>query len=183
MSIPAGTQFATVTRTWQPNDRVTLRFPMAVKVKLGRETPYPQVSYFQSSRRIARKTDISSPYASVYLGPLLFSLAIPDEGPNQAAANAHFNYALDITAGNARSKVKIVRRTMPARWIWGLDAPVQLVADFKAFDWRPTELEPLPERPVEEGKKVKVALVPYGCAKFRVSMFPVTKTAEEASPQ
>ena len=179
--VPPGTSFATVTRTWQPNDRVTLWFPMAVKVKLGRETPYPQISYFQSSRRIARKTDISNPYASVYLGPLLFSLAIPDEGPNQAASNAHFNYALDMTPVGARNKVKILRRQMPARWVWGLDAPVQLVADFKAFDWRPTELEPLPEHPVEGGKKVKVALVPYGCTKFRVSMFPVTKTVAETS--
>ena len=35
--------------------------------------------------------------------------------------------------------------------------------------------EPLPSAPIPAGAAEKIALVPYGCAKFRVSMFPVTE--------
>ncbi len=177
ISVPSGASFAKVARVWRANDRVTLRFPMAAVVKLGNETPYPQVPYFRNGRRIARETGISNPYASVYFGPLLFALAIPDEGPNHPAGNPEFRYALDVAPDNVRGQVKIVRRPMPARWTWSLDAPVRLVTDAREFDWRPTELQPLPERPIESGRRTRITLVPYGCTKFRVSMFPVTKAA------
>ena len=48
---------------------------------------------------------------------------------------------------------KVVRSQMPAVWDWPLDAPIKLVAKDSAG------------RPLE--------LVPYGCTKLRVSMFPV----------
>ena len=48
---------------------------------------------------------------------------------------------------------QVVRTTMPAVWDWPLDAPVKLVAKDAA------------------GKPLE--LVPYGCTKLRVSMFPV----------
>ena len=48
---------------------------------------------------------------------------------------------------------QVIRTAMPAVWDWPLDAPVKLVAKDAA------------------GKPL--ALVPYGCTKLRVSMFPV----------
>ena len=48
---------------------------------------------------------------------------------------------------------QVVRKAMPAVWDWPLDAPVKVVAKDSAG------------RPLE--------LVPYGCTKLRVSMFPV----------
>ena len=179
---PAGEPFVKVVRNWRPGDKVTLRFPMAVNMITGKETPYPQVPYFRSGRKIARETNVSSPYGIVYFGPLLFSLPIRDEDPNREAPNAQFNYALDITPEGARhGKVKVVRHAMPQEWTWALDAPVQLVVDARKFDWHPTELQPLPDHPVTGGTRAKIVLVPYGCTKFRVSMFPVTEAVGGAA--
>jgi hypothetical protein len=50
---------------------------------------------------------------------------------------------------------------------------VELVIQVREFDWMPTELQPLPGQPVAAGKAAEVKLVPYGCTKFRVSMFPI----------
>jgi len=178
---PGGTQggFVKVARQWRADDRVTLRFPMSAKVEQGRETPYPQIPYFASSdnRRIAHETGIDSPYACVHYGPLLFSLPIPDESPNAVKEDARFQYALDVSPAKAATEIAVVRRAMPGKWMWPLDAPLQLAVKAREFDWRPTELLPLPKEPVKGGRPVQVLLVPYGCTKFRVSMFPVTEAA------
>ena len=60
---------------------------------------------------------------------------------------------------------------MPCRskWTWSLEAPLQLAVKAREFDWRPTELLPLPKEPVKGGRSVQVLLVPYGCTKFRVT--------------
>lgn len=42
--------------------------------------------------------------------------------------------------------------------------------------WQPTELQPLPATSVRGGKAARTTLVPYGCTKFRVSLFPVAET-------
>jgi hypothetical protein len=41
-------------------------------------------------------------------------------------------------------------------------------------DWKPTALQPLPKQLITDGRPTNVKLVPYGCTKFRVSMFPVS---------
>jgi hypothetical protein len=172
---PTAGSFLRISRTWSAGDKVTLRFPMSVEVRRGRETPYPQVPYFQQSRHIARETAIDSPWASIFYGPLLFSLPIPDETPDREAPNARFGYALDVSPKQAGRDVEVVRRAMPAHWEWQLDSPLQLSVKAREFNWRPTELRPLPKEPVRGGARAKVTLVPYGCTKFRVSMFPVTE--------
>jgi len=169
--------FVKVARQWRPGDKVVLRFPMSAKIVEGRETPYPQIDYFSKGRRLARETAVSNPYASVYYGPLLFALPIADEDPNRQAPNAVFNYALDLAPEKAAGAVTIARHAMPAKWNWSLDGPIRLTVPARQFDWRPTELQPLPKEPVREGREATIVLVPYGCTKFRVSMFPVTEKA------
>jgi hypothetical protein len=66
---------------------------------------------------------------------------------------------------------------MPARWDWPLDAPVVVKAPVQAIDWNPTDAQALPDKPVSGTASETVRLVPYGCTKFRISMFPVTKAA------
>ena len=167
--------FVKMGRLWKDGDKVSLRFPMSANVVRGRETPYPRIPYFEKGRSIARETGIDTPYASVYYGPLLFSLPIPDENPNKETASTKYNYALDITPGLTKSKaISVVHRPMPAKWTWSIDAPVELKVDAREFNWQPTELQPLPKDVVAGGTPAKVVLVPYGCTKFRVSMFPVT---------
>jgi hypothetical protein len=174
----AADSFIKVDRKWRANDKVVLRFPMSVKVLKGRETPYPQIPYFQRGRKIARQTDIDSPYASVYYGPLLFALPIQDQNPNQEAPNADDGYALDVTSEKVGSGgIAVVRPPMPGKWTWSLSAPVQLAVKARKFDWQPTDLQPLPKEVINGGRPAKVLLVPYGCTKFRVSMFPVTQAS------
>jgi len=171
--------FIKVARQWRANDQVVLRFPMSAKVEQGRETPYPQIPYYTrpAGRRLGRETGINSPYACVYYGPLLFSLPIPDESANEEKADARYQYALDVSPAKAGTEIAVVRHAMPGRWTWSLESPLQLAVKAREFDWRPTELLPLPKEPIKGGRSAQVLLVPYGCTKFRVTMFPVSEAA------
>jgi hypothetical protein len=171
--------FAKLARTWRPGDEVVLHFPMTARVEQGRETPYPDIPYFKTpgSRSIARETAINNPYAAVHYGPLLFSLPIPDESPNKEKAGARYQYALDVSPEKAEAEIAVARRSMPSPWTWPLDSPLELTVGAQEFEGQPTELQPLPQETVKGGKKAQVRLVPYGCTKFRVSMFPVTQAS------
>ena len=68
---------------------------MPVRVVRGRENPYPQHEYFK--RVGSQQTEVNSPFASVYAGPLLFALPIPDKDANTVAdEGADWRYALDF---------------------------------------------------------------------------------------
>jgi len=71
--------------------------------------------------------------------------------------------------------VLVVRQPLPTHWSWELDAPVKLQLPAREFEWQPSELQPLPAAPIEDGTPATITLIPYGCTKFRVSMFPVAK--------
>lgn len=166
--------FVKIARTWKQGDLVELQFPMEPRVVRGYETEFPSVNrdYFKfmpaavfQPRRL--------PYASVLCGPLLFSLPIADVDPNTPAADARWQYALDTDAAQRKTGLTVERKPMPAHWNWPLDAPVALKAPVRAIDWKPTDAQALPAEPVT-GMAETVRLVPYGCTKFRISMFPVT---------
>ncbi|MDB6094870.1 MAG: hypothetical protein JWM32_2432 [Verrucomicrobia bacterium] len=168
--------FIKISRRWKSGDHVRLRLPMAPKVMVARETPFPVIKYFRASdsRKLAQDEHINNPYASVSFGPLLFALPIPDENPNQVTPGARWKFALEGKAAQSANSIEVVRSPMPAHWSWELDAPVRLHVPAVAFDWQPTDLQPLPATSVTGGQETKIELVPYGCTKFRVSMFPVT---------
>jgi len=71
----------------------------------------------------------------------------------------------------------VLRSRMPSKWNWPLEAPIVLTVPARSFDWRPTDAQALPNAPVEGDKPATIKLIPYGCTKFRVSMFPVTPRA------
>jgi hypothetical protein len=161
-------------REWKPGDTVQIRFPMRVRILRGRETPYPQIAYFKNSRELAQIMDIHSPYASVYYGPLLFALPIPDKTPNQEIPGSRFNYAIDLQSKRpSRQEAEAIRIPggMPEHWNWPLASPLQISIDAKEISWTPTENHPLPDN-ASGGASTRIVLVPYGCTKFRVSMFP-----------
>jgi hypothetical protein len=169
-----GKGFIKISRLWKRNDQIALYFPMNVKIVKGEETPYPQVSYFNKGRVIAKDTAIKNPYECVYYGPLLFSLPIADHDPNREMPNAKFNYALDVSLDNAEEQVEIIHKAMPIKWNWSIEgAPLQLRLKAKEFSWKPTENQPLPNGSVKSKISTQINLVPYGCTKFRVTMFPV----------
>ena len=181
---PNADGFVKINRTWKVGDVVKLRLPMSPKLVRGRETPYPDQDYFRqkavpqrlvpASRQLAQLRDIHNPYASVMFGPLLFALPIADETPNRVTTNAVWNYALDGNLKIFSAAVEVIRSPMPQHWDWSLAAPLRLRVHAAQFDWQPTELQPLPAASVTGGKPTKIELVPFGCTKFRISMFPVT---------
>jgi hypothetical protein len=74
----------------------------------------------------------------------------------------------------------VERGPMPARWDWSLQSPLKLRVNAIQVDWNPDPKAPrLPPLPVATAKSPEpVTLVPYGCTKFRISMFPVTAEPE-----
>jgi hypothetical protein len=175
--------FARVVRTWTKGDEVELRFPMQPEVVRGYETEFPSANrkYFSfepdslfQPRRL--------PYVSVLYGPLLFSLPIPDVDPNVPVKEAKWQYALDTDATRRDGGIKVVHQPMPAHWDWSLKAPILLKAPARVFDWNPTDAQALPDQPVTGSTSEIVALIPYGCTKFRISMFPVTARAWGQGP-
>lgn len=172
--------FVKVERLWKNNDKIMLVFPMIPKVIQGRETPYPQVTYFlkgfQGNTKAAVDTTVNNPFECVTYGPLLFSLPIKDINPNQESKNAKFNYALNINSKQLKTDIKVFRKPMAKEWTWKIeDAPIQLKVKAKEFNWVPTQMQPLSKTLVTEGISTTINLIPYGCTKFRVTMFPVTK--------
>ena len=94
--------------------------------------------------------DGGKPYCSLTCGPLLFAYGLPAQDDNPPAPGARTDWRLDST--RAAADAQVVRSPMPAKWDWPLAAPVKLKT--KAADGSPLEL------------------VPYGCTKLRISMFP-----------
>ena len=169
--------FMKLDRKWKKGDRVDMNFPMHVEVIDGRETPYPQINYFvegsSAGRALAKETNVSSPYRTIFYGPLLFALAVNDIHPDEQSPDAKWNYAL--ISGN-ENDVEVEHSAMPAVWSWQIeDVPVKLKVKAGVFDWQPTPVLPLPKNEVEVSEDVDLTLVPYGCTKFRISMFPIAK--------
>jgi hypothetical protein len=171
--------FVKLEREWTDGDRLELRLPMEPRVETGRETPYPDTQihghhYF--SRSLAKRKDIGEPFASIVYGPLLFALPLGEKSPNEPLPGAKWNYALNVAPQNASSQIDVVARPMPTHWEWQLaDAPVELRVPALAFDWQTNASHPLPDVPVVDGDASTISLVPIGCTKFRISMFPVTE--------
>ncbi len=175
--------FACVSRTWKPGDTVRLRFPMTAVVQTGRDNapdtpPYtgehkPTLVTIPGNDRATR----GLPYASVSYGPLLFSLAIPDTADaNTPDPAARWKFALDVQ----KPEITVERQAMPAKWNWPLESPLKVKVNAVAIDWNPaTAMPKLPSLPIVSQKpSEQLTLVPYGCTKFRISMFPVTAEAE-----
>jgi len=176
--------FLRVRRAWKPGDVVRLHFPMTPIVQTGRDAasgpPYKDVHAAMVVQIPEAHSTRGVPYASVSYGPLLFALPIPEaEDANTPNPSARWHYALDAR----QADVSVERSPMPARWDWPLAAPLQLRVKAAAIDWEPDPKAPrLPLVPATpSGSPEKVTLVPYGCTKFRISMFPVTAEPEVKS--
>ena len=165
--------FAKIERTWEKGDRITLLLPMKIEILEGYETPFPQIKYFEKNRSAAKLKDVHNQYQSVLYGPLLFALPMADKDANNQADGEKWNYALAVNYDI--NSVNVKHTPMPTHWSWPLDAPVKLEVNAVTFDWNPTELQPLPAEKIKGNNSSKITLVPYGCTKFRVSMFPIAE--------
>ena len=181
-AVPDAKGFVKIVRVWAKGDKVELRLPMTPQVARGYATEVPLenrgyfgyrgAEYFKAQRL---------PYASVSLGPLLFSLPIADVDANTPVKDAKWQYALD-TEADAAAGITVERTAMPVRWDWPLKSPVTLKVPVQPFDWKPTDAQALPDKPLAAAAGTTAELVPYGCTKFRISMFPVTERAWKNPP-
>jgi len=108
---------------------------------------------FPMSPRVETMRDFNDggkPYCSLSYGPLLFAYGLPEQDENTPAPGARTDWRL--APSHVLSDVRVVRTPMPAKWDWPLASPLRLKT--KASDGTPLEL------------------VPYGCTKLRISMFP-----------
>ena len=173
--------FTRVTRSWKPGDTVLLRLPMTATVQRGRDAasgpPYDG-AHRATAVTIPEPENIRGvPYASVSYGPLLFALPIPDTADaNTPDPAARWKFALDVQTPG----LSVERASMPARWDWPLNSPLKLRANALEVAWNPDPKAP--RLPLLSAPKAKpdepITLVPYGCTKFRISMFPVTAEPE-----
>jgi hypothetical protein len=173
--------FARVNRSWKPGDTVRLGLPMVPRLCRGRDAasgpPYDGAHRPTAITIPEQTTTRGVPYASVSYGPLLFALPIPDAADaNTPDSSTRWQFALDMqTPGLA-----VERTAMPAKWDWPLNAPLKLRANAVEITWKPDPKAPhLPLLPAVRSKPAEpVTLIPYGCTKFRLSMFPVTAEPE-----
>ena len=126
-----------------------------------------------------------APYASVSFGPLLFALPIADtKDANTPDPAAKWQFALDAQGDKPDAGITVKRGPMPVKWDWPLESPLKLRASAVSIDWKPTLEKPLPSEPFAKGGPPEpIILVPYGCTKFRVSMFPVTQGTFKSEKQ
>jgi len=176
--------FARIHRSWAPGDTVRLYLPMTAVVARGRDAasgpPYDGAHRVTSVTILEETSTRGVPYASVSFGPLLFALPIPDTtDANTPDPSARWRFALDVQ----NPGLAVERTAMPAVWDWPLAAPLKLRARVVETPWNPDPKDPrLPMLPVaKQVRSETVPLIPYGCTKFRVSMFPVTAEPEVRS--
>ena len=90
------------------------------------------------------------PYCNVVMGPLLFAYALPAKDENTPRENVRTDWTLD--SATALVGAKVTRTAMPKVWDWPEDAPVRVS--------------------VRTADGQDLSLVPYGCARLRVALFP-----------
>ena len=166
---PDANGFVRLERDWQAADTVTLQLPMAVTVATGRDV---NAGAADARGGTVALTGEGAPYATVSYGPLLFALSTEGADINTADPATDWRVALDA----GRADFKVERHAMPERWDWPLAAPITLTGSAAPIDWPIDLAHPLlPAVPsAAKGPRRPVTLVPYGCTRLRMSMFPVT---------
>ena len=162
-----GGRYAVVRRSWRHGDQVRLEFDPAVEV-----VTWPSVRGAVSVRR----------------GPLWYALRIgedwrryggTDEWPAyEVLPTTPWNYGL--LAGGGRPEVRVASKTTPPFQPWTPEgAPIRLAAKARlvpAWNEEGRMAGPLPASPAAgEGPVAEVELIPMGCARLRISSFPVVR--------
>ena len=173
--------FVRVHRTWKPGDTVRLRLPMTASVQTGRDAasgpPYDGAHRATPVTIPEEDSTRGVPYASVSYGPLLFALPIPDTtDANTPDPSARWKFALDVQEPGLT--VERARDARPMGLAAGGAAEAAGQRGRDRLESRP-EGSPAAAAAGRQSKPAEpVTLVPYGCTKFRISMFPVTAEPE-----
>jgi hypothetical protein len=152
-----------IKRDWMDGDVVELDLPMGIRV----------THWFNSSSVIER-------------GPLVYSLPVGESwqktgGPEQCPTfevhpTTDWNYALVLPAGKPDTAFT-VREEKVVLQPFDADAPVRLVAKGRkvpGWELRDNSAAPPPVVFSHSGELKEIELIPYGCAKLRITEFPIT---------
>jgi len=163
---PAGTGsggWITIDRTWKNGDRVQLTLPMRIETK----------TWARNGNSV-----------SVYRGPLAYSLKIGERweryGTNEkwpafeVFPQTAWNYAL------LNSEMRVEKGAVAAQPFTPDSAPVRIIAKARRVpSWKMETnglIGAVPPSPVATSEAVEeVTLIPMGCARLRVSAFPVAR--------
>ena len=107
---------------------------------------------FPMEPRVATMRDFNDggkPYCSLSLGPLLFARGLAEIDENTPQPGQRIDWRLD--SSRVLDGATVERDAMPSFWNWPLASPLRIRV--KAADGSPLDL------------------VPYGCARLRISMF------------
>lgn len=175
--------FIHIDRKWKSGDVVELIFPMKPEIRTGHErfALYKgEETYWGSGHDTAPQYVIDgfrdgAAYATVNYGALLFALPLYDKTDwgfdlNEGAW-MDFNYALSPDAVK-EAKVELSGLHQPFYWAkeW---APVKITLPVGKISWNPDKGDPrLPEVCPEPYARQTVTLIPYGCARYRMAVFP-----------
>jgi Beta-L-arabinofuranosidase, GH127 catalytic domain/Beta-L-arabinofuranosidase, GH127 middle domain len=163
--LPGG-QYALIRRAWRNGDQVRLEMAPRVEVKV-----WPEWGDAVSVRR----------------GPLWFSLKIGEEWKRYGGTDewpayeilptTPWNYGLDLDPTRPEAAISLLRAEAPAYQPFELEAaPVVLRAKARRLpDWKPEGrmVGKMPPGPLRStGAAEDVLLVPMGCARLRIAVFP-----------
>lgn len=173
---PRPSSYLRIERAWSDGDKVRLELPMRIGV-----TAWPTNARSVSVRR----------------GPLWYSLKIGEEYRRfggtekwpefEVLPTTPWNYGLVLDDRDPASSFQVARRVKkPAPQPFTVDAaPIELSAQGRRIpNWKLDHMglvAPLQESPVKSDQPVeKLTLIPLGCARLRVSSFPVIGESPDA---
>jgi len=168
--------FIVIRRDWRDGDRVSLRLPMKISLRLWKKN----------------KDSIS-----VDRGPLTFALDIgqnwqkyggSDQWPEmQVLPTTPWNYGLEVDQSNPAASFEVVQKSGPlaGQPFAPADVPIELKAKGKRIpQWKTDRnklLEPLQPSPVKSDQAAEtITLIPMGAARLRISSFPVIGDGPDA---
>jgi hypothetical protein len=165
---PSGT-YIKITRNWKNKDKVRLEFPMNITVKV-----WDKIGNAISIRR----------------GPLWYSLKIGEEWKRYGGTDkwqalellptTPWNYGLLIDPTQPEESIKLsVTRKVSSQPFDLNTAPIELTTKAKRLpNWKAEGkmVSKVPISPVESNEPVEeITLIPMGCARLRISSFPIVK--------
>jgi DUF1680 family protein len=167
--------WVSLNRTWRDGDTVRLELPMAVRVKVWEKNKNA---------------------VSVYRGPLAYSLRIGERWVRYGGTDAWpafevfpttpWNYALVLDKGEPAKSFAVTKKpgAVPAQPFDVNAAPIELSAKARKVPrWQMEgglvgQLQPSPVKADEAVETI--TLIPMGCARLRISAFPVAGDGPDA---
>ncbi len=159
-------EYVAIERIWNDGDRVSLHFPMRITLSIWKK---------------------QANSVSVNRGPLTYSLKIgqrwekiggTDEWPELAVyPTTPWNIGLVVDRANPGASFRVIRKPGTPKQPFDLDtAPIELRGKGRVIpSWTLVQnvAGPLPPSPVKSDQpEQEITLVPMGCARLRVSVFP-----------